>query len=124
MKRISAIAFVVLLLALTGCGAPKGGILIKENIHGTACQIEFTQWSQENKCELSLNKNDALQVEIACESGNADLDIRGKNGAKAYTGNGLDTGSFTVKIPEADDYVITIEGENASGYIYLKNLSR
>lgn len=125
MRRIvSILTFAVILLTHTACGVTKGSIIIKENIPVTGCEIEFSEWNAQNKCELSLNKNDELQVEIVCESGSVALDIRSKNGARAYMGNGLNTGIFTVKVPEASEYVIAIKGDNASGSIDIKNLSR
>jgi hypothetical protein len=125
MRRIVYILiFASILLTLNACSPTKGSIIIKENISGTGCEIEFSEWSGENKCELSLNKKDELQVVVSCTSGDIALSIRGKNGSEAYTGNGLDTITFTVKVPEADQYVIAINGRNATGSIEINNLSR
>ncbi|PKM73498.1 MAG: hypothetical protein CVU91_04205 [Firmicutes bacterium HGW-Firmicutes-16] len=113
-----------IILTLTACTITKGSIIIRENMQGTGCEMEFNQWSAQNKCNLFLNKDDTLQVEIVSESGGIDLEIFGKYGAEAYTGSGLDTGIFTVTVSEADEYIIQISGKRASGKVILKNLSK
>jgi hypothetical protein len=115
---------IAIVIALTSCGEARGSIIILENRQGTGCEMEFKEWSAENKCELTLHANDKLEIEIACESGSVSLDIRGKSGVKAYMGSGLETGSFTVQVPEAGEYIIAVKGRSASGRIDIKNLSR
>ena len=123
MKRIIFIlTLTVILLTLAACAAAKGSIIITENIYGTGCEIRFSEWTEQNKCELSLDKNDELQVEIVCESGDIALSICGKNGREAYTGNSLKSGIFTVKVSEADTYVINITGNHTTGSIVIKDL--
>lgn len=125
MKKIlSILFFAIIVIVLTACTAAKGSILIKENITGTGCEIEFVDWSKENKCELSLNKNDEILVEVACERGSVALDIRNKLDVEAYSGNGLDKAKFTVKAPEEGEYVISIKGSSATGSINIKNLTK
>jgi hypothetical protein len=128
MKKINITIFPTLVIAiiftLTACTITKGSILIRENMKGTGCEIEFKEWSAQNKCNLSLNKNDTLQIEVVCESGEIGLAIRGKNGSEAYTGSGLDIGIFTVTVSEMDEYVIQISGKSANGKVVLKNLSK
>jgi hypothetical protein len=124
MRRIvsSILALTIILLTFSGCSIAKGSIIIKESISGTKCVVEFLEWSGQNKCELSLNKDDELQVVIACESGSVALEIRSKSGIKAYTGIGLQNCSFTVRVPETNEYVITIMGERASGSIRVEKI--
>lgn len=124
MKRIlSVIALIAIFLSLTACGAAKGSVSIEESANGSGCKIEFSQWSGSNKCELPLNKDDELQVEIVRDSGDIALTICGKNGSEAYTGKRLDTGMFTVKVSEAGECVVEITGKNATGSIAIENLA-
>lgn len=124
MRRIlSILTLALILLTLTACGATKGSIVIIENMNGSGCEINFSEWTDQNKCELSLNKNDELQVEIVCESGDIALSICGENGQNAYSGNGLETGVFTVTVFEADTYMIGIAGKSATGSIAIQSLS-
>ena len=43
--------------------------------------MDFKEWSSQNKCELSLDKNDVLQVDIDREGGEIALVISGKTAA-------------------------------------------
>lgn len=121
-KIVYVLIFAIIVLMFTACTAAKGSILIRENLAGTGCDIDFFKWSEQNKCEISLEKNDELSVEIACDSGCIALEIYDKNGAKAYAGNGLEAGNFIVEVPEAGEYVISIKGDKASGSIHIKKL--
>ncbi|HOG01581.1 MAG TPA: hypothetical protein PKW29_10795 [Clostridia bacterium] len=109
--------------ALTACAAPKGGIVILENPNGMEFTMDFKEWSAKNKCELSLEKGDELQVEIARDGGEIALAVSGKNGSEPYTGNDLRSGIFTVTVSETDEYAITITGKDATGKVTLKNLA-
>lgn len=121
-KIVYVLIFAIIVLMFTACTAAKGSILIRENLAGTGCDIDFFKWSEQNKCEISLEKNDELSVEIACDSGCIALEIYDKNGTRAYTGNGLEAGNFIVEVPEAGEYVISIKGDKASGSIHIKKL--
>jgi len=110
------------IIAISACGAAKGGIVILENPHGTGCTMDFQQWSAKNKCELSLDRDDVLQIQVARENGQIALTISGKNGSEPYTGNDLRSGVFTVTVSETDDYVIRITGNDATGKITVKSL--
>lgn len=114
----------VILLTFSGCTITKGSIIVKEKIRGEEFEIEFSEWNNENKCLLPMNQNDELQIEIICGSGTISLKISDLNGDSAYTGTDLDSASFIVKAPHDNDYLITINGSNASGMISLKTLPR
>jgi hypothetical protein len=75
-----------------------------------------------NKCELSLNKGDVLQIEVVHEDGKIALTVSGKNGSEPYTGNNLKSGVFTVTVSETDKYDIRITGKNATGKVMVKNV--
>ncbi len=113
---------ITIMIVLSSCSVAKGSILILENMQGTGCEMEFKEWSSKNKSEIYLRKGDALQVVITCESGEIDLTIKGENGSKAYTGNGLESGEFTVTISESDTYVVHIEGKKATGNLSVKKI--
>lgn len=123
-RNIKQIIFLLLMVAIittaSACSAPKGSILIVENVDGTGFTMDFKDWSSNNKCELSLNKGDVLQIEIDREDGKISLRISGKNGSEPYEGNNLESGLFTVKVPERDAYAICITGKNATGKVMVK----
>lgn len=112
--------FIVFIIVISNCYAQKGGIVILENPDGTGFTMEFKEWSSKNKYELSLNKGDVLEIEVAREDGEIDLMIRGENGTEPYTGNNIKSIKFTVAISETDRYITHITGKNATGKITVK----
>lgn len=128
MKRINRFIIlqmvVALVLAFSACSATKGSIVINEKPFGAQFDIAFNEWSGHNKCQMSLNKGDEIQVEIVRESGEVSLAIRGKTGSEPYMGNHFDSGTFTVTVPGTDGYVIQLSGDKATGKIVLTNLSK
>jgi nitrogen regulatory protein PII-like uncharacterized protein len=72
---------IAVMIALTACTATKGSIMILENANGTGFTMEFKELSARNKCELSLEKDDELQIEISRDEGEIALTISGKNGS-------------------------------------------
>ena len=84
--------------------------------------MDFKKWSSTNKCELSLNKGDILQIEVVRENGKIALTVSSENGSEPYTGNNLKTGVFTVTVSETDKYVIRITGKDATGKVMVKNV--
>lgn len=81
--------FVATLITITGCSALKGGIVISEEPDGTAFTIDFKEWSSQNKCELSLNKGDVVEIEIIRESGEIAFAVSGKKRQRALFGQGF-----------------------------------
>lgn len=118
----SGVLLIAAMLAFSSCSAAKGSIVILENIKGMRFTIDFKEWSAKNRCELSLNKGDVLQIEVARDNGVIDLAISGKNGSEPYTGNDLQSGIFTAAVLESDAYEIRITGKEATGKITIKHL--
>lgn len=123
LRRVIAIAVIATIVWMcSACSAPKGGIVILEDGRGTGFTMNFSAWSAQNKCELSLSAGDVLQVEVARESGEIALSITGKRGDEPYTGNDLASGMFTVTISKADEYVVRLSGKDATGAVTVKRL--
>lgn len=120
-KRTTVIIIAATLL-LAACSAPEGGIVILENPSGTEFTMEFKERSAKDKCELSLKKEDTVQIEITRDGGEIALTVSGKNGGEPYTGNDLESGIFTIAVSETDEYVFRITGKDATGKITVKNL--
>lgn len=120
-KRTTVIIIAATLL-LAACSAPEGGIVILENPNGTEFTMEFKERSAKDKCELSLKKEDTVQIEITRDGGEIALTVSGKNGGEPYTGNDLESGIFTIAVSETDEYVFRITGKDATGKITVKNL--
>jgi len=125
MKKFACLMIVsVIVLIFTGCEVTKGSILINEKIPGKEFKIEFSEWTNENKCVLPMKQSDELQIEIISDSGAISLEISDLNGNSTYTGTYRDSTSFTVKVPHDGEYLITMKGSKASGKIDIKNLAR
>ena len=81
-QKMSPIIFLPLLIAIvvavSSCTAIKGSIVILENPNGTGFTMDFKEWSARNKCELSLNRGDVLQIEVDREGGEIALAVSGK----------------------------------------------
>lgn len=107
--------------ALSACTAAEGSIVILEDGHGTGFTMTLKEYGSKNKCELSLNEGDVLQIEVAREDGEISLAISGKKGSEPYAGNDLQSGRFTVTVSQTDEYVIQIKGKAATGNITVKN---
>ncbi|NLA83801.1 MAG: hypothetical protein GX854_04575 [Clostridiales bacterium] len=113
--------FIGVLIFISACTAPKGSIVIRDNPNGTGLTMDFKDWSLKDRRELSLNKGDVLQIEVACESGEIDLVISGENGSEPYRGNSLKSILFTVTLSETDKYFIQITGKKATGKVTVIN---
>ncbi len=85
--------------------------------------MDLKDWSSKNRCEISLSKDDELQIQVAHESGQIDLTMAGKNGSEPYTGNNLKSCLFTVKVSETDNYQILITGKGTTEY-YKSSIAR
>lgn len=112
--------FIVALIVISSCVNGKGTVVILESPNGTGFTADFKDWGDNNKCELTLDAGDILQIELELGSGQIDLEICGKSGSVPYTGNLLESGLFTVGVSETDRYEIKLNGKNATGKIAVK----
>jgi len=123
MNKIILLPLVIaIVIAISACSATKGSIVILESAKGTGFTMDFKEWSAKNKCELSLNGGDVLQIEVAREGGEIALAVSGKKGGEPYTGNDLKSCVFTVTVSETDEYLIRITGKNATGKVTVKKV--
>ena len=120
---VGLLVLVALMTVFSACTVTAGGILMNEQPFGAQFDISFQDWSAQDKCEMKLEKGEAILVEIVRESGDLAMTIRGDNGSEPYTGQYLETGSFLLNVSESDNYVIHLEGEHACGEIVLKRVS-
>lgn len=114
---------IAIIIAISACSASEGSIVILENPNGEGFTMDFRDWNSNNKCTLSLNKGDILQIEIACEEGEIELTVSGQNGSEPYTGNNLKSILFTVKVSERDNYDIRFTSTNATGKVTVKKMA-
>lgn len=112
---IFLVVIIAVIIALTGCSATKGSIVIRDNTSETSCSMDFKDWSSNNKWEIYLSQGEQLKIEVDHAFGEIDLAIYGKNGSLVYMGSDLKSCMFTVTASDSDDYVIEICGIDATG---------
>lgn len=123
MNPVILLPFIIaIIITYSALFASKGSIVILENPDGTGFTIDLNKWSSKDKCELSLNSGDVLQISVDRKDGKIALTVGGKNGSEPYTGNDLESGLFTVRVSETDRYEIRIAGNGATGKVIVKNL--
>lgn len=110
------------MITFSSCAPTKGSIVILENGKGTGFTMEFKKWSNDSKCDLSLVEGDVVQIEVISENGEINLMLKGASGSEPYEGKNLETGIFTVKVSETDEYMMKITGKDATGKVIVKNL--
>lgn len=114
IKRICCGLF--LLLLLSGCGQEQ----YEEQKADKSYTISFSRLDTAKSHSLSLDQGELLAVEIVCEGGDIKLQIKGDDGAEAYSGNRLATSSFTVGVPAEGSYTVTVTGERAKGRVKVR----
>lgn len=121
MRRGTAILIaVVFALCLCACEWTVG--TVRETLDNTGYTVTFDGWSGQATRTLALERNATLQVEIVREEGDIRLDISDTAGREAYSGNGLETGIFTVTVDGSGACSITISGQKAGGSIRIRPL--
>jgi len=121
-SRLLACAVLLLAFCLTACES-MGGTMTEKN-DDTVYSLEFASLTAERTHDFALERGDALWVEIAHRSGDIRLSIRGENGEEAYTGNRLSACSFSVSVPQAGSYRVTVVTEKAEGSIRIERISK
>lgn len=122
-KQIMMLVVIVplMLMMLGGCSG-DGRILITEDGKGTGFTANIEDFSSNETVKMSLEKGHEVQVIVECQDGEIGLTVTSKSGIEPYTGNKLQTGSFTVTISITDKYTFLIKGKNATGKVTIKNL--
>lgn len=69
---------------------------------------------------LELHKDDVLDVLFETAKGTINLEIKGPDGTTLYRGNGRDTTSFTLNIPDSGVYIIMVEARHAKGTVHIQ----
>lgn len=73
---------------------------------------------------LSLNAGDVLQVEFETSKGSLHIKITAPDGTIIYAGNGEETTSFEINIPETGPYTVAVQARHAEGRIHIGSKHR
>lgn len=69
---------------------------------------------------LSLNAGDVQQVEFETSKGSLLIKITAPDGTIIYAGNGEETTSFEINIPEPGPYTVAVQARHAEGRIHIR----
>lgn len=91
-------------------------------------QVNFTWWTGADRHTLLLEEGDVLQMKWNIERGLIGIEIGKPNQKPIYIANDVsekDTpeASFTVTVPEAGEYTISVSGKNATAEVNVKRVS-
>lgn len=70
--------------------------------------------------DMKLEKGAKINVVTENKSGKLDIFIANSTGEKIYKGDNVTSGKFSVEVPKADTYKISVTGENAKGNVSFK----
>lgn len=91
-------------------------------------QADFTWWTGADQHTLLLEKGDVLQVDWNLERGRMGIEVGKPNQKPIYTADDVsakDTpeASFTVMVPQAGEFTVSVFGKNASAEVSVKRVS-
>ncbi len=117
MKKIFATLLIAVCLA--GCTAyGSSAVLImnedKGDNHWKADYVKFNGY-KERYISISGEGEHTFSVEIVTDSGELGLTIKDSEGEECYTGNDLQSASFTVGVDSPGKYTVRVDADNHTG---------
>lgn len=82
--------------------------------------LDILRMNGTNSHTLSLNAGDVLQVEFETSKGSLHIKITAPDGTIIYAGNGEETTSFEINIPETGPYTVAVQARHAEGRIHIR----
>lgn len=116
MKRASRAIFGVLALCVLLCGCASGGTCTVTQTD-TSLSLAFDAFTGTQCGALTLCAGDEVAVCIERQSGRVDLSLAGES--SVYTGDDVQSGSFSVLVPADGGYTLTLTGTRANGSVTL-----
>jgi hypothetical protein len=120
MKKFSLIIMlaIVTLFIVTGCKEPDFNGSCTGN--GEQFLIDYSIMNCTRTNFMNLKKGESINTIIDNKSGRLDILITDSNGEKIYKGDDVTSGNFSVEVPKADEYKITVTGKKAKGNVSFK----
>ncbi len=118
MKKYISLICAMMCIMTTACGTEatfNGSKVRNEN----DLQMEYTVFNTTEQHDFELEAGDSIVVDFEGEGGNVSLTIQKAGEDYIYTGNKMQTCSFSVEAPEAGTYTAIVVGENAKGSIHV-----
>lgn len=82
--------------------------------------LEIERMNGDDTHTMRLEAGDALQVQFEIQKGSLHLEIQSPDGSVLYEGNGTEATAFTVGIPESGVYTISVEAQQAKGFLRIR----
>ena len=114
--RIFMVVFAVLFL-LSGCGLQKEEFSGNKTVNTKEYELEFDILNTTYTHEMTVGKEEYIDVQIKKDAGNMSVEILDDNGNRIYKGDDVSSGEFTVSACEPGNYTFSISGEKAKGYV-------
>ncbi|GGF89485.1 hypothetical protein [Paenibacillus aceti] len=117
-SAVSSIGILILLLSLTGCMRGE-----YTTIHGeggdtpnsTVMKYEKFDGFVERSFQVKSGHTAEVKLDIVSDGGKLNISIKDEEGNSYYTGTGVPTSSFSVKLDHPSQYVISIQGKGHQG---------
>lgn len=119
-KLFFSLLVLFLLFAPVGC---RPAFVGNAYVTDTGYHMDFSALNRTETAELDLTAEEELRVIISLTEGTVDLTISGESG-NAYVGTELKNEAFTVDLPGAGRYRLSVRGENAVGKIEILRRGR
>lgn len=121
----------IVLLAVVACagiavgvyqGTHRSGSVYSSVSNEDRYELTFDRLNTQLTHTYALSAGDSVQVAIDRKGGRLDVRIGQTGVSPIYTGNGADTGCFTVTVGETGDYVLSVQGRAAEGSVVFSIL--
>ena len=130
MLKHSAITLVMCLLVLSlfGCGRGNGnynqvtavGRVSSRTDTGISSKHKLLDGREQYTIHVSDGEELAVRVSILTQTGSLSLTIGKRDSTPVYTGNDMESGTFTVYLRESGDYSVIIDANNHEGSYSLE----
>ena len=123
MKKIFTFSFVLLIiLSLTACTSKFDG---SRTGNDSQFIMDFKVLDKTDSQLLELEQGDIIDVDIASDSGQLNIEVQKDNDEPIYKSENVPTSSFQIEIPESGTYKFSVTGEKAKGSVcFIKQTSK
>ena len=122
-RVITVFAVCLLALALSGCGLGNGnhhqvtaiGRVSTQNSAGISSKHELLNGREKSIIHVPHGQTFAVLIRISNQEGSLSLMIGKNDHPPVYTGNSIESGTFTVYLRESGDYSVIVDADKHKG---------
>lgn len=120
---VITLAMCLVVLTLFGCGRGNGnynqvtavGRISSQTGTGVSSKHKLLDGREQYTIHVSDGEELAVRVSILNQNGSLSLTIGKRDSTPVYTGNDMESGTFTVYLRESGDYSVIIDANNHEG---------